>query len=155
GIILLSTPVLNGGGGRLLANGVQGVSLVTVDPYQAEGDGGGGGGAGGAVILNAASVTGASTVEAKGAKGAAARNRVNDCEGPGGGGGGGMVWAAGGGLPPSVGVTVTAGANGIVSLGNTKAACQGSANGATSGVAGLSQGGYALPVSSGPVCTVL
>jgi len=155
GIIILSAPTLNGGGGRLLANGQQSTSLVTADPYQAEGDGGGGGGAGGTIVLNAATITGAITAEAMGAKGSDASNRVNDCDGPGGGGGGGMIWAAGGGFPAAVSATVTAGANGIVSLGNSKAACRGLSNGATSGAAGQSQGGYTLPLSSGPVCTLL
>ncbi|HXB05714.1 MAG TPA: T9SS type A sorting domain-containing protein [Puia sp.] len=155
GIILLSAPTLNGGGGRLLANGQQSTNPINLDPYQAEGDGGGGGGAGGTIVLNAATITGAITAQAMGAKGSDASNRVNDCDGPGGGGGGGMIWTAGSSFPAAVGATVTAGANGIVSLGNSKLACRGLSNGATSGLAGLSQDGYALPLSSGPVCTIL
>ena len=155
GIILLSAPTLNGGGGRLLANGQQSTSLVTVDPYQAEGDGGGGGGGGGTIVLNASLITGAVTAEAKGAKGSDASNQVNDCDGPGGGGGGGTIWAAGSAFPAAVNPAVTGGANGIVSLGNSKVACRGSANGAASGATGSGQANYALPLSSGPVCVIL
>jgi len=158
GIIILSAPTIAGLGGQLLADGAIGLNpnpLIVVDPTQAEGDGAGGGGAGGAIVLNASSVTGAITASAKGAKGSNSSNRVNDCTGPGGGGGGGAIWAAGASFPAAVAATVTGGANGIVSLGNTKTSCQGLANGATSGAAGATPSGYQAPSSIGTTCTVL
>jgi len=51
--------------------------------------------------------------------------------------------------------TVSGGANGIVSMGNSKASCRGLSNGAASGAAGLGKAGYTPPVSAGPACTVL
>jgi len=158
GIIILSAPTIAGLGGQLLADGSIGLNpnpLIVVDPTQAEGDGAGGGGAGGAIILNASSVTGAITASAKGAKGSNSSNRVNDCTGPGGGGGGGAIWAAGASFPATVTATVTGGANGIVSLGNTKLSCQGASNGATPGAAGATPSGYQPPSSVGTTCTVL
>ncbi|MDO6434730.1 T9SS type A sorting domain-containing protein [Flavitalea sp. BT771] len=155
GIIILSAATIAGGGGRLLASGIASVNPTNNDPYQAEGDGGGGGGGGGAIILNAAAITGAVTAEAKGGRGSDASNRVNDCTGPGGGGGGGLVWTAGTGVPASVTAVVNGGSNGIVSLGNTKVACQGLANGALPGGAGLGKSSYTPPVSAGPTCVVL
>jgi hypothetical protein len=155
GIIFLSAPTINGGGGKLIAFGLQPTNTACLDPLQAEGDGGGGGGAGGTIILNASSITGAITAQAYGGRGSNSSNRVNDCTGPGGGGGGGMVWAAGGVFPAAVSVAVNGGANGVVSSGNSKVACQGLANGATSGASGLSQGGYPALLSGGPICTVL
>jgi len=155
GIIILSAATIAGGGGRLLASGIASVNPANSDPYQAEGDGGGGGGGGGVIILNAAAITGAVTAEAKGGRGSDASNMVNDCTGPGGGGGGGLVWTAGGGFPVSVTATVNGGVNGVVSAGNTKAACKGLSNGALTGGAGLGKSSYTPPVSAGPTCTVL
>ena len=155
GIIVLSAPTIIGNGGRLLATGVQPTNPVNSDPYQAEGDGGGGGGAGGTIVLNASAITGTITADASGANGSNSSNRVNDCTGPGGGGGGGMIWASGLAFPGAVSGTVNGGANGVVSSGNTKTACQGSPNGAASGLAGLRLSGYAVPLSSGPVCVAL
>jgi len=155
GIIILSAATIVGGGGRLLASGVASVNPVCLDPTQAEGDGAGGGGAGGDIILNAATISGTITAEAFGGNGSNSSNRVNDCTGPGGGGGGGVVWTAGGSVPAGVTATVNGGANGVVSPGNTKTSCRGSANGATSGATGISKAGYTAPVSAGPACTVL
>ncbi|GGA86619.1 T9SS type A sorting domain-containing protein [Puia dinghuensis] len=155
GIIFLSAPTIVGGGGQLLAYGLRPTNPTNTDPLQAEGDGGGGGGAGGTIVLNAATITGSITAQAYGGRGSDASNLVNDCTGPGGGGGGGIIWAAGGVFPAAVSATVTGGANGVVSSGNSKLSCQGASNGATSGAAGLSQSGYTLPVSAGPVCTIL
>jgi hypothetical protein len=139
----------------LLATGARPTNPINTDPYQAEGDGGGGGGAGGTIILNASLITGAITADASGANGSNSSNFVNDCTGPGGGGGGGMIWAAGPVFPSAVSSTINGGANGVVSSGNTKTACQGSSNGAAAGAVGLSLSGYTAPVSSGPVCVAL
>ena len=155
GMIFLSAQTIIGGGGNVLAKGLQPQNPINTDPYQAEGDGGGGGGAGGTIILNATTITGAITADASGANGSNASNFVNDCTGPGGGGGGGMVWASGPGFPAVVTPTVNGGANGIVSLGNSKVACRGASNGAASGAAGLNLAGYQVPLSSGPVCVDL
>lgn len=155
GIIILSAPVVIGGGGRLLAPGVAPVNAANTDPTQAEGDGGGGGGAGGSVILNVATIGGAVTAMANGANGSDASNFVNDCTGPGGGGGGGVVWTAGTTLPVAVTATVTGGANGVVSAGNTKVACRGLANGALPGNAGVSQTNYTAPESTLNTCVPL
>ncbi len=155
GIIILSAPTISGLGGRLLADGAIGANTACLDSTQAEGDGGGGGGAGGAILLNASSITGAISAEARGGKGSNSSNRVPDCLGPGGGGGGGAIWAAGASFPGTVTATVTGGANGIVSLGNTKLSCQGAASGATAGAAGAAKSGYAAPSSAGTTCTVL
>ncbi len=158
GIIILSAPVVIGGGGRLLAPGVAPVApagAANTDPTQAEGDGGGGGGAGGSVILNVATISGAVTAMANGANGSDASNFVNDCTGPGGGGGGGVVWTAGTSFPVAVTATVTGGANGVVSAGNSKVACRGLANGALPGSTGASQTGYTAPESTLNTCVPL
>jgi type IX secretion system substrate protein len=154
GIIVLSAGGISGLGGQLLAPGSRPFNPTNGDPYQAEGDGGGGGGAGGTIILNAPVITGAITADVSGARGSDASNFVNDCTGPGGGGGGGTVWSAGGSFPAAVTPAVSGGANGVVSSGNSKAACRGSANGAASGSPGLGQSGYSMP-SSGRVCEAL
>jgi hypothetical protein len=155
GIIILTAPTIVGGGGQLLANGLQPTNAACLDPLQAEGDGGGGGGAGGTIIIDATTITGAVNASAIGGAGSNSSNRVNDCTGPGGGGGGGMIWAAGASFPAAVTATVTGGVNGVVSAGNTKVACRGSANGATSGATGLAQSGYAAPVPGAAGCSVL
>jgi len=156
GIIFLSATTIAGLGGRLLADGGIGVNSANIhDTTQAQGDGGGGGGAGGAIILNASSVTGAITAEAKGGKGSDAADQVNDCSGPGGGGGGGTIWAAGASFPAAVTTTVTGGANGVVSLTNKNSACSGLPQGAASGANGAAVSGYVAPVSAGTTCTVL
>jgi hypothetical protein len=155
GIIILSASVIAGGGGGLFANGVAPVNPTNLDPTQADGDGGGGGGAGGTVILNAATVTGAISATVKGAKGSDASNEVSDCTGPGGGGGGGTIWAAGGVFPAAVSVTVNGGANGVVSAGNTKPACRGSANGALPGDPGASVNSYTPPSAGINTCVPL
>ena len=155
GIIILSAPTITGGGGQLLANGLQPTNSACLDPLQAEGDGGGGGGAGGTIIINATTVSGPITASAMGGAGSNSSNRVNDCTGPGGGGGGGIIWAAGGSWPAAVTATVTGGANGVVSAGNTKTSCRGSANGATSGSNGVTQSGYVAPALGLASCTVL
>jgi len=157
GIILLSASSITGGGGQLLASGVSPIVLGMgyADPTQAEGDGGGGGGAGGTVILNTATITGAVTVQANGAKGSDAGNMRPECTGPGGGGGGGMIWTAGGAVPAAISASVSGGANGIVSLGNTLLSCQGSSNGALPGDAGSSQAGYTAPESTMNTCVLL
>ncbi|HVS98388.1 MAG TPA: T9SS type A sorting domain-containing protein [Puia sp.] len=155
GIIFLSAPTIIGGGGRLVATGARPTNPICTDPYQAEGDGGGGGGAGGSIVLNASAISGTISADASGANGSNSSNRVNDCTGPGGGGGGGAIWTAGAAFPGAVSATVNGGANGVVSSGNTKTSCQGSANGATAGAVGRALSGYTLPVSSGPVCVAL
>lgn len=157
GIIILSAPTIFGGGGRLLAQGLQGMNTILAipghDPYIAEGDGGGGGGAGGAIVLNASTVSGAITANARGAQGSNSSNHTSDCMGPGGGGGGGTVWAAGTVFPAAVSAVVSGGANGVVY--GTSAPCVGSANSATAGSAGQALSGYVLPVGTGPVCVML
>jgi hypothetical protein len=155
GIIILSAPVLIGGGGKLLANGAIPINPACTDPVQADGDGGGGGGAGGAVILNTPVINGAVQANANGAAGSNAGNTVPACTGPGGGGGGGVVWTAGASVPAAVTPSVTGGANGVISPGNTKASCVGSASGATAGTAGISQAGYTAPLPGGNACVVL
>jgi hypothetical protein len=155
GIIILSAPVIVGGGGQLLAPGIAPLNPINTDPAQAEGDGGGGGGAGGTVILNAGTVTGAVIVNAQGANGTNSSNFVNDCTGPGGGGGGGVIWTAGASIPAAVSASVNGGANGVVSAGNSKAACRGLANGATAGNNGITQTGYLLPQSTVNICVPL
>jgi hypothetical protein len=155
GIIILSAPTIVGGGGELVANGFQPSNSANTDPLQAEGDGGGGGGAGGTIILNATTISGAITALANGGQGSNSSEFVNDCTGPGGGGGGGMIWAAGASFPAAVTASVSGGVNGVVSSGNSKVACRGAANGATSGVVGLAQSGYAAPAAGSSVCTVL
>ena len=157
GIIILSAAVIAGGGGGLFADGLAPIATDPgyLDPTQAEGDGGGGGGAGGTVILNAATVTGAVSASAKGAKGSDASNEVSDCTGPGGGGGGGIIWAAGSVFPATVSVTANGGANGIVSLGNTKPACRGSSNGALPGGPGTALNNYTPPVAGANICVPL
>jgi hypothetical protein len=155
GIIILSAPTIVGNGGQLVANGLQPTNPINSDPLQAEGDGGGGGGAGGTIILNATTITGAITAQANGGQGSNASNFVNDCTGPGGGGGGGVIWAAGSSFPAVVSASASGGVNGVVSPGNSKVACRGLANGATSGAAGASQIGYVPNVATVPVCVVL
>ncbi|HEV3412946.1 MAG TPA: T9SS type A sorting domain-containing protein [Puia sp.] len=156
GIIILSAPTIVGGGGELLANGAQPTNPACApDPLQAQGDGGGGGGAGGTIILNATTISGTITASAVGGQGSNSSNMVNDCTGPGGGGGGGTVWAAGASFPAAVTAVVTGGVNGIVSLGNSKAACRGLSNGAASGLAGVAKSSYAAPVLGPAGCTVL
>jgi len=156
GIIILSAPTIVGGGGALLANGFQPTNPADApDPLQAQGDGGGGGGAGGTIILDAPTISGTITVSANGGQGSNSSNLVNDCTGPGGGGGGGIVWAAGGSFPAAVTASVNGGVNGVVSSGNTKASCRGQANGAASGLIGVTQSGYVAPVPGIAVCTVL
>ncbi len=156
GIIILAAPTIVGGGGQLLANGLQPTNPADApDPLQAQGDGGGGGGAGGTIILNATTISGAISASAKGGQGSNSSNLVNDCTGPGGGGGGGVIWAAGASFPAAVTASVTKGANGVVSSGNTKVACRGASNGADSGAVGLAQSGYVAPAAGISVCTVL
>jgi hypothetical protein len=155
GIVILSAHTIIGGGGRLRATGLAPLNPTNTDPTQAEGDGGGGGGAGGALILNVTTVTGAVQADVSGGAGSNSSNLVNDCTGPGGGGGGGVIWSSGASFPAAVTATVNGGANGVVSAGNTKAACKGLANGATAGGAGISQAGYVAPVATGDVCVVL
>jgi hypothetical protein len=155
GIMILSTPAIIGNGGQLLANGLQPTNPVNTDPLQAEGDGGGGGGAGGAIIINSTTISGAITAQANGGQGSNSSNFVNDCTGPGGGGGGGVVWVAGAAMAAGITATETGGVNGVVSSGNTKVACKGLANGATSGATGLSQTGYLPVVANVSVCVAL
>lgn len=155
GIIILSASAIIGGGGRLLATGLAPLNPTNTDPTQAEGDGGGGGGAGGALILNVTTVSGAVQADVSGGAGSNSSNLVNDCTGPGGGGGGGVIWSSGASFPAKVTALVNGGANGVVSAGNSKAACRGLSNGATAGGTGISQAGYLAPVATGSVCVVL
>ncbi|HEV2483517.1 MAG TPA: T9SS type A sorting domain-containing protein [Puia sp.] len=155
GIIILDAPTIVGGGGQLLASGLAPLNPTNTDPTQAEGDGGGGGGAGGTIILNATSITGSIVAQAMGGNGSNSSNRVDDCTGPGGGGAGGVVWAAGAGFPSAVSASLTGGANGVVSSGNSLAACKGLSNGATAGSAGVGLTSYVLPQSTANTCVVL
>jgi hypothetical protein len=155
GIIILTAPLITGSGVSILANGVSPTNPACVDPTQAEGDGGGGGGAGGTIILNAASITGSISAQAKGADGTNASNNVGDCTGPGGGGGGGVVWVSGASFPVAVTGNVNGGANGVVSSGSGIAACRGNANNATPGSNGNQQTGFVAPIGTNSVCTVL
>lgn len=155
GIIILSSPAIVGNGGQLLANGLQPTNPVNTDPLQAEGDGGGGGGAGGTIIINSTAISGAIAAQANGGQGSNSSNFVNDCTGPGGGGGGGVVWVAGAAMAAGITATEAGGVNGVVSSGNTKVACKGLSNGATSGTTGLSQTGYVPVVASVSVCVAL
>jgi hypothetical protein len=65
-----------------------------------------------------------------------------------------VVWTAGAGFPAAVTASVNGGATGLVSL-TSSWSCHGTANGATTGAAGLGIAGYTPPVSAGPACTVL
>jgi hypothetical protein len=155
GIIILAAPTIVGGGGGLLANGSQPSNPACTNPLVAEGDGGGGGGAGGTIILDATTISGSITAQAAGGAGSNSSEFVNDCTGPGGGGGGGVIWSAGGSFPGAVTGTVNGGANGIVALDNTKAACRGLSNGATPGLSGVIQAGYVAPESMVNTCVPL
>ncbi|HUR10462.1 MAG TPA: hypothetical protein VM012_03795, partial [Flavitalea sp.] len=118
GIVLLMATSIVSSGTTISANGQSPTNSLCLDPSQAEGDGGGGGGAGGSILLNAGSVTGNITVEAMGARGTNASNRVSDCTGPGGGGGGGVFWMSGATIPGNITANVTGGTNGVVSMGS-------------------------------------
>ena len=107
------------------------------------------------MILNALVINGAVEADANGAIGSNSSNFVNDCTGPGGGGGGGAVWTAGASVPAAVSAAVNGGANGVVSAGNTKAACKGLSNGATPGGMGEQQAAYTAPVATGNICVSL
>jgi hypothetical protein len=157
GIVILTANVIVSAGAGILANGAVPVNNMLTDPFTAQGDGGGGGGAGGAIILNVNEVNGSVNVSATGAKGSecGVGLGVADCPGPGGGGGGGVVWMKGAAPIANVTSTTTGGANGVVGMASTVAACRGQAAGASAGSNGAAITGYVLPVSTPFICTPL
>ena len=58
-------------------------------------------------------------------------------------------------FPATVSASANGGINGVVSPGNTKAACRGASNGALPGNAGISQANYIVPQSTVDICVVL
>lgn len=88
GIAIIITGVLAGNGKSILANGENATATT---------GSGGGGGAGGTVIIDATSLYGALTVNAKGGRGGNTTDDGN-CTGSGGGGGGGVIWHNGASL---------------------------------------------------------
>ncbi|MBL0146789.1 MAG: T9SS type A sorting domain-containing protein [Chitinophagaceae bacterium] len=153
GIVYIAANEINGAAAlatdnKIMASGVTGNRFITAAGNWYDyswSDGAGGGGAGGTVLLNVNNFTGSIiAVEAKGGKGCNSEGVGNaQCSGPGGGGGGGAIWLKNASLPATVTTTTTAGANGIIAF--SALACNGSANGATSGTNGNTLFNFVLP----------
>lgn len=155
GIVIIKASTMIGNGSIIQADGSLPANLSNVDVNTAEGDGGGGGGAGGTIVLNVTQVLGSVAVSARGGRGSDASRGVNDCTGPGGGGGGGILWMKGASIPSTVSAVVSGGSNGVVSMLSGVVACQGMANGATSGGSGALLANYIAPATGNFLCAPL
>ena len=156
GIVIIITGTLTGNNNVIAANGARPYRAGLADPYSAGGDGGGGGGAGGTVIMEVSNYTGNVQVQAMGGRGSDASYTPSPgCFGPGGGGGGGVIWVKGASVNPLITSSVTGGANGLISVTTSVAACRGLANGASPGVNGTVQANYPLPVANSLLCIPL
>nr|WP_294904251.1 T9SS type A sorting domain-containing protein [uncultured Lacibacter sp.] len=155
GIVFIKASTLVGNGFNISANGAQGVNPVLPVKTEAAGDGGGGGGAGGVVLLQVNNFSGNLSVQARGANGSNAGFQ-DQCPGPGGGGGGGVIWSSGA-LPGTVTTNVNGGASGIIkNAPSHNPPCEGSANGAVAGSAGLVQSGFVAPQGNNTInCSIL
>jgi hypothetical protein len=156
GIVVIITDNLIGNNNLIAANGSRPFRAGLADPFSAGGDGGGGAGAGGVVILNVNNYIGHLQVQANGGRGSDGSYTPSPgCFGPGGGGGGGVIWAKGASISPLVSLSVTGGANGLISVTTSVVACRGLANGATPGANGIMQLNYSLPVANSLLCVPL
>lgn len=113
------------------------------------GDGNSGGGAGGSILLDIATYTGTTALEATGGKGGNTGYLDFDY-GPGGGGGGGVLWFS---IPPGavLNANVSAGTAGISGTGRPDASHMygsGTAFGATNGTAGTTLNSLSMPQGS-------
>lgn len=156
GIIFIKTPTLYGNNELIRANGARPYRSDLADPYAAGGDGGGGGGGGGVIVADVTTYSGNVNYEARGADGSYSSYTPSPgCFGPGGGGGGGVLWIKGAALAAGVTANYNGGANGLISVTTSVAACRGLANGATAGSNGNLVLNYVPPMSMGPVCVPL
>lgn len=156
GIIFIRADTLYGNNELIRANGSRPYRADLADPYAAGGDGGGGGGAGGVIVADISTYSGNVNYEARGADGSYSSVTPSPgCFGPGGGGGGGALWIKGPALTPGTGTNLSGGANGLISVTTSVAACRGLANGAAAGSNGSLVLNYTPPVSISPVCIPL
>lgn len=156
GIVFIKTETLYGNNELICANGARPYRSDLADPYAAGGDGGGGGGGGGVIVADITTYNGNVNYEARGADGSYSSYTPSPgCFGPGGGGGGGVLWIKSGALAAGIGTNFSGGANGLISVTTSVAACRGLANGATSGNNGSLVLNYVPPVSTSPVCIPL
>jgi hypothetical protein len=156
GIVFIKADTLYGNNELIRANGSRPYRADLADPYAAGGDGGGGGGGGGVIVADITTYSGNVNYEARGADGSYSSYTPSPgCFGPGGGGGGGVLWIKGPALTPGIGTNFSGGANGLISVTTSVAACRGLANGATAGSNGNFILNYTPPVSTSPVCIPL
>lgn len=156
GIVFIKADTLYGNNELVCANGARPYRADLADPYAAGGDGGGGGGGGGVIVADIAIYGSNVNYEARGADGSYSSYTPSPgCFGPGGGGGGGVLWINGPALAPGNGTNFSGGANGLISVTTSVAACRGLANGATAGANGNLILNYTPPVSTSPVCIPL
>lgn len=121
GIAIIIADSIVAAGGNIIANGL--------DAADAAGDGAGGGGAGGTILLDAASVAGNLSLEARGGIGGSSNNSgAPRCMGPGGGGGGGRIRHSG-----NSSITASAGGGQPGITFNSSDGCDGQSLGATAG----------------------
>jgi hypothetical protein len=156
GIVFIKADTLYGNSELIRANGARPYRADLADPYSAGGDGGGGGGGGGVIVADVVNYSGNVNFEARGGDGSYSSYTPSPgCFGPGGGGGGGVLWIRGGALAPGLGTSLNGGANGLISVTTSVAACRGLANGATAGGNGNVALNYVAPLSTSPVCIPL
>ena len=127
GIIIIRTPTLNGGAGKLIADGLT--------AHNAGDDGAGGGGAGGTIVLDVNPIPNTISLSANGGNGGntIADKLVPYCVAPGGGGSGGMIVVKGPTVPP---ISVNGGKAGIIISVVDTLSCKGTTYGATDGQIG-------------------
>ncbi|HAB89878.1 MAG TPA: hypothetical protein DCF84_05020 [Bacteroidetes bacterium] len=121
GIVILSAPTIHGLNGQITARGAS-VTQTTND------DAGSGGGAGGSIFLDAETLSGTLTIDARGGDGGDVFDVIR-CPGPGGGGGGGAILTNMTILPASFVVDLSPGVNGV----NLVASCDDVTGGANAG----------------------
>jgi hypothetical protein len=159
GIVFIKADTLQGNNEFILANGARPYRADLADPYAAGGDGGGGGGGGGVIVADVTEwdYSGGNVfLQANGADGSySSYTPSSGCFGPGGGGGGGVIWVKQAALIPQVQASVAGGANGLISVTTSVAACRGLANGATPGATGDVKFNYVPPAIAGLVCAPL
>jgi hypothetical protein len=155
GLVFITCNTLVGNGQTISARGGQGINPVMPVKTEGAGDGGGGGGGGGVVSLNVANYSGSLTVLVNGGAGSNV-GFWDQCPGPGGGGGGGVIWSSGA-LPGTVTTNVNGGASGVIkNAPSHNPPCEGQANGATAGSAGLVQSGFVAPQGTNTIdCSIL
>ncbi|MDB5273315.1 MAG: C-terminal target protein [Chitinophagaceae bacterium] len=144
GIVIIRAAALNANGYTIRSNGGS-VATYYTSVGGDNGDGNSGGGSGGTILLDIASYSSATPIEAFGGKGGNTGYTTYDF-GPGGGGGGGLVWLSASPAALSPSANVNGGSSGISGSGGGNGS--GTAWGAVNGSNGAVLSSLAIPQST-------